>query len=208
MKRLSLLLITFLFCFTLFAEETDQKILVPVSTHKEEVVSEPVEEKGWWDAEVEEAEIAYDLYFRTVMVRGSNFTLGGGLTLGLQTASFKFELYGLMDYFLKPLGGDGGASSMEFMVEPGMSIAWKMLQVWKTRTFLGIDVGYYMQMASLPRDPKHLYLGMNGLMLRPKITTQFKFAKHYDMSLGFFYQIPLYPGYSEYKGFGVIVGIL
>lgn len=220
MKRYTIILII----FTLFSllplgaatlrPETVDAIINALNERGYAVVDENAlasvtkEQNDWWDSEIEKAHFSYDVYFRSFKNRGSNFSVGGGLNIGLQTSSFKFELYGLGDYFLKPLGGEGGAASLEYMLEVGGMLAWKFMEVWRTRTYICLDVGYFMQFASIPRAPKDIFMAMNGIMIRPTVKTYFQISKNYDMSLGLFFQTPLYPVYNDYRGVGVIIGIL
>ena len=165
------------------------------------------EEDGWWNRTISAADFSYDVYFRSMKNRDADFSVGGGMNFGLRTDHFKFEFYGLGDYFLKPLGGEGGAAVLEFMIEPGVMFAWKFLDVWKTQTFLCLDLGYYMQFAATAVQPDNLFLANNGIMARVKLMTEFKIAKYYDISLGLFYQHPLYPVYNEYSGLGAMISI-
>lgn len=167
------------------------------------------EQKSWWQSQVEDASFSYDLYFRTQMLRNATFSLGGGLNLGLETPSFKFEFYGLGDYYMKPIGGSGGAASLEFSIETGVMLGWKFMEVWRTRTYICLDMGWYAQFFKLPTDPdSNLYMGFNGIMFRPKIMTEIRISKHYAISIGLFYQFPLYPAYSDYRCLGAMVSIL
>ena len=187
MKKLLIILLVLLLSFSLFAAE---------------------EEKSWWQSTIEEASFMYDLYFRATMLREDSFGLGGGINLGLETDSFQFAVYGLCDYFMKPVGGIGGAASLEYMIEPGVMFAWKMVEAWISRSYVAVDVGYYMQFARIPQDANTTFMAYNGLMIRPKFYTLLQISKHYNMSIGLYYQIPLYPQYSDYKGVGVSIAIL
>ncbi len=188
----------------------DPAIISKIEAPKLAPATEPlkVDEPNWWDTEVEQAGVSYDLYFRSLMLRSSNFSLGGGFNIGLKTTSFKFELYGLGDYYMAPLGGSGGAASLEFSIESGVMFAWKFMEVWRTRTYIALDVGYYAQFAKIPQQPDNLFMGYNGIMFRPKVVTELRISKNYAIGIGLFYQIPLYPAYSDYQGFGVMVSIL
>ncbi len=167
------------------------------------------ENTSWWQREIEDVGLSYDLYLRMpVAYDTSTIGAGGGFNIGLKTKSFKFEVYALGDYFLSPHGSSGGVQSLDFMIEPGVMFAWKLLEVWKTRTYIALDVGYFMQFASLPWYPEDIFLAENGVMLRPKVVTEFVIAEHYDMSIGIFYQIPVYPNYSGYRGFGIMLAVL
>ena len=166
------------------------------------------EKKSWWQTEAESAGFLYDVYFRTVMLRHDTFTVGGGVNLGVETDSFQFAVYGLGDYFMSPLGGNGGAASLEYMVETGVMFSWKFVQAWVSRTYIAIDAGYFMQYAKIPQDTSTIFLANNGIMIRPKVYTLIQIGKYYNMSIGFFYQIPLYPVYTDYSGFGAFLSIL
>lgn len=170
----------------------------------------PVYAEGeWWEEPPAPASFSYDLFLRANLVRGDQFAPGGGISLGLQTPSFRFEVYGLADWYLQPLGGSGGAATLEFSVEPGFSFYWQFLQVWRTRHYLGIDIGYYMQFTSIYQNPDAgIFMGHNGLILRPKYVTEFQIARHYSMSIGIYYQVAVLPAYSDYNGFGIMVSLL
>lgn len=168
----------------------------------------PEEEKKWWEKDIEKPMFSYDLFARAFMNQDTNFGLGGGLSMGVQTDSFRFELYGLADYFMKPIGGSGGAASLELMVEAGTTFAWKFMEAWRTRTYVELDFGYYAQLVQIPQQPGETFLAYNGIMMRPKIVTHLQILKHWDLSMGLFYQVPLYPVYEPYNGLGIIFGIL
>lgn len=191
MKRFILLLIAILVA------------LVPLAAEEVE------EELEWWEVPPEKPEITYDLFARATMVRGNTPAIGGGFDIGLRTNSFKFEIYALGDYYMNPLGGNGGAATLEFSVEPGITFAWKLMQVWRTRTYIELDVGYYMQFAQIPQNPgAGIFMAHNGLMLRPKVVTEFQIARHYKMAIGLYYQFPIMPAYDEYRGLGVMFSVL
>ncbi len=166
------------------------------------------EKKSWWQNEVESASFIYDVYFRATMLRENTFALGGGVNIGLETETFQFALYGLGDYFMAPIGGQGGAASLEYMVETGAMFSWKFVEAWISRTYIAIDAGYFMQFAKIPQDPTKIFLAYNGIMIRPKVYTLLQIGKYYNMSIGFYYQIPLYPAYNDYKAFGAFLAIL
>ncbi len=190
MKKFLTILLLLSLSFSLFATETTE------------------EPQSWWQTTIEDATFMYDLYFRATMLREDSFSLGGGINLGLETDTFQFAVYGLCDYFLDPIGGLGGAASLEYMIEPGVMFAWKLAEAWISRSYIALDVGYYMQFAKIPQDSDTLFLANNGFMLRPKFYTLLQISKHYNLSIGLYYQIPLYPQYLDYKGVGVCIAIL
>ncbi len=216
MKRLAILLTSLFILFPLSAYETDGNVNVRLSDNMIRLINESIEKQdtqeeeiSWWQREIEKADISYDLYLRMpVTYNTTTIGIGGGFNIGVKTASFKFELYTLGDYFLSPHGSNGGVQSLDFMIEPGMMFAWKILEVWRTRTYIALDIGYFMQFASLPWYPEEIFLAENGVMLRPKVMTEIVIGKHYDMSIGIFYQFPIYPDYSGYRGFGVMFAVL
>ncbi len=190
MKKIITLLLILTLAFSLFAEaQTNQS-------------------KSWWQSTIEDASFMYDLYLRATMVREKSFSVGGGINIGLETDTFQFAIYGLGDYFPDPIGGIGGAASLEYMIESGAMFAWKLAEAWISRSYVAIDFGYYMQFAKIPQDPDTLFLAKNGFMIRPKFYTLLQISKHYNISIGIYYQIPLYPQYSDYKGVGVALAIL
>ena len=181
-------------------------MVVPLAADAEVGTEDTLE---WWEVPPEKPTLTYDLFARASMVRGSSPVVGGGLDIGIQTNSFKFLVYGLGDYYLNPLGGVGGAASLEFSVETGITFAWKFMQVWRTRTYIELDVGYFMQFAQIPQNTAAgIFMAHNGVMLRPKVVTDFQIARHYKMSLGIYYQVPILPSYDEYQGLGIMVSIL
>ncbi len=170
---------------------------------------DPEDNLEWWEVPPEKPELTYDLFARATLVRGNKVAVGGGFDIGLRTNSFKFEIYALGDYYLDPLGGIGGAATLEFSVEPGITFAWKLMQVWRTRTYIELDVGYYMQFAQIPQNTAAgIFMAHNGLMMRPKVVTEIQIARHYKMAIGLYYQFPLLPAYSEYRGLGVMFSVL
>ena len=191
MKKLLTILLVLLLSFSLFAEQAEETT-----------------EKSWWQTTIEEASFMYDLYGRATMLREDTFSVGGGVNIGLETDSFQFAVYGLCDYFLDPLGGIGGAASFELMVESGALFAWKLAEAWISRSYVAVEVGYYMQFARIPQDPSITFFANNGFMIRPKFYTLLQISKHYNISIGIYYQMPLYPAYSDYKGIGVCLAIL
>lgn len=187
-------------------------IILPVSatsaTHLgEEKYADDV--AGWWSGLWEGAHFSYDGYFRSALLR-DNPTLGGGLSLGVETNMFKFESYAQADYFMAPLGGEGGAAALEFTWEAGINLNWKFLQFWGFNVWAACDIGYFGQMVkgfSYPPYDSYM-LGANGLIIRPKLMTELKIAKYYGLTLGVFYQLPVYPAYADYNGLGIVFSIM
>lgn len=162
--------------------------------------------EGWWNSLWADVTFDYDVYARSTMQRGS-ISFGGGLSLGVTTDRFKFTVYGQTDYFLQPLGGQGGVALFEMDAEAGMTMGMKILSFWAFDTYIACDVGYYMQFLKTPYQSDIATLGFNGLMIRPKLLTDLRIAKYYGIMLGVYYQIPVYPGYSDYSGFGIMLSI-
>lgn len=212
MKRLITILLVLLLSWSLWAEtvEIDDEFLTSLASALDEhgYVLTKKDETSWWQSEVESASFLYDLYFRATMLRGDTFALGGGLNIGLETSSFQFAVYGLGDYFMAPIGGIGGAASLEYMVETGVMFSWKLAQAWISRSYIAVDAGYFMQYAKIPQDTSRIFLANNGIMLRPKFYTLLQIGEYYNMSIGVYYQIPLYPQYNDYKGLGAFISIL
>lgn len=190
MKKFITILLVLTLAFSLFADTQD------------------TQSKSWWQSTIEDATFMHNVFLRATMVRENSFALGGGINIGLETDTFQFALYGLGDYFPDPIGGLGGAASLEYMIESGAMFAWKLAEAWISRSYIAVDFGYYMQFAIIPQDPSTLFLAKNGFMIRPKFYTLLQITKTYSMSIGLYYQIPLYPQYSDYKGVGVILAIL
>ena len=164
--------------------------------------------EGWWNALWTDAHFSYDLFAKSTLLRGEN-VIGGGLSLGVETDKFRFEGYGQADYFMKPFGGNGGIAGLELCTEIGVNAAWKFLEFWSFDIWAGCDIGYFTQLVKgLPYPPyDELVMGYSGLMIRPKLLTELKIAKYYGLTLGFYYQIPVYPAYSDYKGLGIMLSI-
>lgn len=189
-------------------ELSDETMALLMERLKSEGIVPQEEQRSWWQREVDDIGVSYDFYLRApVTYNTSTIGIGGGFNIGLKTRSFKFEAYVLGDYYLTPHGSNGGVQSLDFMIESGIMFGWKILDVWITKTYITLDVGYFMQFASLPGTPNVIFLAENGVMLRPKVMTEFTFNKYYDMAIGIFYQIPVYPNYAGYRGFGVMVSL-
>ena len=212
MKRVVVFLFVVLLSFNLFAEtiEIDDEFIESLTKALEEhgYVLTKKNDKNWWKSEAETASFIIDLFGRATMLRKDTFAVGGGLNLGLETESFQFAVYGLGDYFLSPIGGSGGAASLEYMAEGGVMFSWKLAQAWISRSYVAIDVGYFMQYAKIPQDTTRIFLANNGIMFRPKFYTLLQIGKHYNVSIGLYYQIPVYPKYEDYKGIGAYISIL
>lgn len=212
MKRILTILLILLFSLSLFAEtiEINDEFIESLTKALEEhgYVLAKKNDKTWWQSEAETASFMFDLYARATMLRENTFALGGGINVGLETSSFQFAIYGLGDYFMAPIGGSGGAASLEFMAETGAMFAWKLAEAWISRSYVAIDAGYYMQFAKIPQDPSTIFLAYNGIMFRPKFYTLLQIGKHYNMSIGLYYQIPVYPKYEDYRGVGAYISIL
>ena len=181
------------------------------------VEAEPVKEsqyaaggnpEGWWNALWSNAQFSYDLFAKSTLLRGDN-VIGGGLSMGVETEKFRFEGYGQADYFMKPFGGNGGLAGLELCTEIGVDAAWKFLEFWSFDIWAGCDIGYFTQLVKGLSYPPYdeLVMGYSGLMIRPKLLTELKIAKYYGLTLGFYYQIPVYPAYSDYSGLGIMFSI-
>ena len=70
------------------------------------------------------------------------------------------------------------------------------------------DLCYRMRFIQTHYQPDGYTIGFNGIMLRPKLMTELNIGKWYGISLGVFYQFPLYPGYDRYRGIGIMDSIL
>lgn len=179
-------------------------ILVPALYAQEQYASNP---QGWWDDLWIDSQASFDLFAKSTLIRG-NISVGGGFSGGVETPQFRFDLYVLGDYFLEPLGGKGGAAKLEIAPEVGISLGWKFLKFWAFNTYLSCDLGYFAQLAMTDYGGSSFILGANGLMVRPKLMTELKIAKYYGITIGVYYQFPLFPGYKDYNGFGILLSIL
>ncbi len=191
MKRFILILLAFLMVCPVFAADDDRGL----------------DPTGWWNALWDDSQFCYDLYARSALLRNS-LSIGGGLSLGVETAQFRFDFYTQGDYFMTPVGVSGTVAALETDVEVGVSLGWKFLKFWAFNTYLSCDIGYYAQLIIPQRYSSDLMLVNNGLMLRPKLMTELKIAKYYGITIGVYYQFPLFPGYKDYNGFGILLSIL
>ena len=195
MKKIGVVILLFLlFSFPLMAnEEGDSTELDP---------------EGWWAAFWHDASISYDLYGRSVLLGNDDLNFGGGLSIGVETENFLFQIYGQGDYYLFPLGSKGTAAALEFDLEAGITMGWKFIKFWNFDVFIACDLGYFLQFVQTHYQPGGYTLGFNGIMLRPKLMTELNIGKYYGISIGVFYQFPLYPSYERYQGLGLMVSIL
>ena len=182
-------------------------ISMPIYSTEGTPEEEELNPSGWWDALWEGSHLTYDLYARSVLM-GDSLNFGGGLSLGVKTNHFRFDGYFQGDYFMSPLGTEGSAAAMEMDFEIGISLYWKMISFWHFDTYIGCDLGYYMQLVQTHYQPNGQTIGFNGIMLRPKLVTELNIGNWYGISVGVFYQFPLFPAYSRYRGVGIMVSIL
>lgn len=181
--------------------------LLAVPLYAAEPETPELNPEGWWNALWEGVYPTYDLYIRSVLMGGS-LNFGGGFSVGAETPDFRFEGYLQGDYFMSPLGTEGTAAAMEIDLELGVSLGWKFLKFWNFDTYIACDIGYYMQFVETHYQPGRQTIGFNGIMLRPKLMTELNIGKWYGISVGVFYQFPLYPSYGRYQGVGIMVSIL
>lgn len=191
MKRFILILLAFLMVCPVFAADDDRGL----------------DPTGWWNALWNDSQFCYDLYARSALLRNS-LSIGGGLSLGVETTQFRFDFYAQGDYFMTPVGVSGTVAALETDAEVGVSLGWKFLKFWAFNTYLSCDIGYYAQLIIPQRYSSDLMLVNNGLMIRPKLMTELKIAKYYGITIGVYYQFPLFPGYKDYNGFGIMLSIL
>lgn len=163
--------------------------------------------EGWWAALWDGVYPTYDLYARSVLF-GDSMNFGGGFTIGAETDLFRFEFYAQGDYFMSPLGSTGSLALLEFDIESGLSLGWKFMKFWSFDVYVACDIGYFMQFVITPYQSDSYTLGFNGIMLRPKLMTELNIGKWYGISVGVFYQFPLYPAYERYRGIGIMFSIL
>ena len=165
--------------------------------------------EGWWNALWNDAHVSYDLFVQSTLLRGENVP-GGGLSLGVETDKFRFETYGMGNYFMKPFAGNGGIAGMEISAEVGIDAAWKFLEFWSFDVWATCSVGYFTQLVKgLPYPPyDEMVMGYSGLMIRPRLLVELKIAKYYGLTAGFYYQVHVYPGYSDYSGLGIMFSIM
>ena len=182
-------------------------MLIPAFSSETETETAELNPKGWWAALWEGVYPTYDLYGRSVLFTDS-MNVGGGFTIGAETPMFRFEFYAQGDYFMAPLDSQGSLALLEFDVEAGLSLGWKFLKFWSFDVYVACDIGYFMQFLITPYQSDSYTLGFNGLMVRPKLMTELNIGKWYGISVGVFYQFPVYPSYERYRGIGIMVSIL
>lgn len=182
-------------------------MLIPAFSSETETETAELNPKGWWAALWEGVYPTYDLYGRSVLFTDS-LNVGGGFTIGAETSMFRFEFYAQGDYFMAPLDSQGSLALLEFDVEAGLSLGWKFLKFWSFDVYVACDIGYFMQVLITPYQSDSYTLGFNGLMVRPKLMTELNIGKWYGISVGVFYQFPVYPSYERYRGIGIMVSIL
>ena len=168
---------------------------------------EDLNPSGWWADFWRDSFVSYDLYGRSVLM-GDDLNFGGGFSIGVETEDFVFLGYAQGDYFLFPLGSTGTAAALEFDLEFGLTLGWKFLKFWHFDTYVGCDLGYYTQFVQTHYQPNGYTIGFNGIMLRPKLMTELNIGRYYGISVGVFYQFPLYPRYERYQGVGIMVSVL
>ena len=160
--------------------------------------------EGWWSSLWNQASFCYDIYARSTLLRG-DYTIGGGVSAGIETELFRFEAYVQGDYFLTPMGSSMIAA-LETDAEVGISLGWKFLKFWHFNTYVACDLGYNMQLVQ-SHDSDSVFLNNNGFMLRPKLMTELKISDYYAISVGIYYQFMFYPYYEDYQGLGILFSI-
>lgn len=147
---------------------------------------------------------SYSLFGRAGLVRGADYTAGGGVSGGIELGKTRLEAYVLGDYFFSPLGGNAFAAVSEFTIEPGISIGRDVFKLGPFDGCLALDLGAYMQFGESGMDPEAgLIMGHVGLMARLKLTLELKY-----FGFGVYYQLPLYPSYDDYRGLGIVISVL
>ena len=179
-------------------------LLIPLSyvfSADEEVTLDP---ESWWSELWTDARFSYDVYARSTLLRG-DYNVGGGLSLGVTTNRFRFESYFQGDYFFTPMG-NAYYSPLEFDIEAGLTLGWKFLEVGSFDVYIAGDIGYFMQFTSY-HNPEGIFMNENGFMFRAKLITELPIVKYYSISLGVYYQTPIFPHYSDYSGLGIMFSI-
>ena len=219
-KLLFVLALTLLLLFPVFAEDASLTSAEPAAESEpvqqeskanpqenvESTAENPykLDSEGWWNELWTDARFSYDIYLRSTLLRG-DYSVGGGLSLGVTTNRFRFEGYAQGDFFLSPMG-NGYLSPLEFDIESGITLGWKMLEVGSFDVYIAGDIGYYVQFTRY-HEPEDLFINENGFMLRAKLVTELPFWKYYGISLGVYYQTPIAPTYRDYSGFGIMISI-
>ncbi len=151
--------------------------------------------------------IFFDMYANATLVRQKDPAFGISLNFGYRDRINLYSLYGRFDYFMVPLGSKTGRlGTIEFNAEAGVNFSFVIsAQDWQ-ETKLSIDIGYYSQWFERSGLSSVFFLGYNGLMLRPGISTKANLVI-FKVELGLYYQVATYPRYSDYDGFGIYLKI-
>ena len=175
--------------------------LFPVFSDGEEISLNP---ESWWSELWTDAHFSYDVFIRSTLLRG-DYNVGGGLSLGVTTDRFRFESYFQGDYFFTPMGNTY-ISPLEFDLETGLTLGWKFLEVGNFDVYIAGDIGYFMQFTSY-HEPSGIFMNENGFMVRAKLVTELPIVRYYSISLGVYYQTPIFPHYQDYSGLGIVFSI-
>lgn len=172
--------------------------LFPVFSDGEEISLNP---ESWWSELWTDAHFSYDVFVRSTLLRG-DYNVGGGLSLGVTTDRFRFESYFQGDYFFTPMGNTY-ISPLEFDLETGLTLGWKFLEVGNFDVYIAGDIGYFMQFTSY-HETSGIFMNENGFMARAKLVTELPIVRYYSISLGVYYQTPIFPHYQDYSGLGIM----
>ncbi len=151
--------------------------------------------------------IFFDMHANATLVRQKDPVFGVSFNFGYRDRINLYSIYGRFDYFMVPLGSKTGRlGTIEFNAEAGANFSFVIsAQDWQ-ETKLSIDIGYYSQWYERSGLSSVFFLGYNGLMLRPGISTKANLVL-FKVEMGLYYQVATYPRYSDYDGFGVYVKI-
>ncbi len=151
--------------------------------------------------------IFFDMYANATLVRQKDPAFGISLNFGYRDRINLYSLYGRFDYFMVPLGSKTGRlGTIEFNAEAGVNFSFVIsAQDWQ-ETKLSIDIGNYSKWFERSGHSSVFFLGYNGLMLRPGISTKANLVI-FKVELGLYYQVATYPRYSDYDGFGIYLKI-
>ncbi len=147
-------------------------------------------------------------YLETMMLHGYP-TVGGAVDIGIGIDTIDITAYMRYHHVFRPLGSNTGALvSGEEFGEVGLSMRVKIYELGRFNIRLGVSTGWYQQWLMYAFNEGTYNLVNNGMIIRPEASIGFRFIRNWSMSIGFFYQSPVYPTYSGYEAWGWYVKLI
>lgn len=214
MKKLLVLIISILFCFSFVMAED----LKNITQSQNNAVSQNSGSNLKEEKEVATSNDKKDDFrffvdgFLGVTGRFGygTFIPGGTVSLGFNfVPEMTLSFYAHGEYFFAPLGSKTGELvGREIEAEAGLNF---MFPIFKRGVFAlraGVDFGYYMQWLEYNSSISSLaHLSFNGLMIRPMLNFMFCRLWNMPISLSLFYQVTAIGVYTPYNGFGIMFTI-